>query len=1526
MKQYILYFNLSDSYCQILLPTENDRNYTLELSEYLPVPPCRMQLELLDGAWRMLQTNEIRLAADDDAGAASMRLSTRAPVCGFFRSSGKPFSAWLREGSPQELQFEKFVIGGKSRITTGKSEQADVCLDSPYISREHFILTRNPDGWVIEDRSRNGVYLDGRRLPSRKGVQLAPFSHIYTGGFHLVFLGDLLAVNCAELVIVKLPRYRAPETSPAQDGGPHEAFLRSPRFFEPLPDDEIVIEAPPQKQTRKKQPMLFVLGPALTMPLPMLTTMLLRMGNGGAGGYWIMGVSVVMSALIGLGWSLARRKYDAKEDAAEESARQTAYTAYLEKNEALLRKRQTVCRERLLRQYPSTAELFEKLTGGQAAESLWNRNIRAEDFLTVRLGLGRMDISGMIKTPAVRFSVRSDALEERPGQLKAEYQTILQTPALLPIARHKVTGVIGEPARVQNVVNNIILQLVALHSYTDVRLMGLFRETELEQFGWMRWLPHTFSPDRSHRLLAAADAAHQAALGYLLDVFRSRAPDHTDAEERPLPVYVVLCTDPKILYNHAVYRYLTDGVNYQVYFLLAYGHMEFLPNECRYLIQADDSFSGAFRMDENRSETDVVTFDRVPAELAVQMARQLSRYWVNELSDGEIPNQIGFLEMLHITNIRDWDLLKQWKTHRAYESIRAQIGVSYGAQPVYLDIHEKQHGPHGLIAGTTGSGKSELIQTFILSLMLQYHPDEVAFILIDYKGGGMANLFGGTPHVAGVITNISTSDGSGQPGAGSDQTQRALLSLKSEIRRRQKIFNDFAVNHIDQYSRLYRQGAAAEPLPHLIIISDEFAELKKEQPAFIKELVSTARVGRSLGVHLILATQKPSGVVDDEIWSNARFKLCLKVQDRQDSMEMLKRPEAAALTRIGRGYMQIGNDELFELFQSGYSGAEYQPELEAEELQLRAVEFIGLDGTRIRRAAQRAPGAQSVSQLDACVAYISETAQRASVRPARKLWLPVLQSTITLETLSDDAPAEPYTAVLGRIDYPEQQMQPLFTLRFPRCGNVLIVGGAGSGKSTLVQTILYALCTRQTPEQLNWYALDCSNHRLDALRATAHCGAIVYPEEEEKVSRLFSQLTELLQTRRRALADASAADAEVFRASGAGLMPLTLVVIDNYAGFMESCERFAEPLLKILRDGMACGIQFIVTMNTPMDMRSRWSQCFATAIPLMLTERADYYNYLGTTPQMMPTGEPGSGLSVYNGSIVQFQSAYVSDLASYTALARPSQTGYRAPQLRYIDKQELYAAYLRQEAVRALPADTLPLGWYTRSIRPYALRLWQTFCYFISDVSGAGARAAEANILRCAAEKQLECHIVCASAAVELNPRFRYYSSYEEVLSLMTYLRDLFKRRAAARREYIAANGADGCEAYLRETFQPVLVLFEDYNAFCAMSYAPGDRISYTEVWETLLKNGKGFGVVFAAIWNKALYQQNFARPACQLFAAYQTGVHLGGKLDAQRVIEPGLSITELTKTRAPESGFALEGAAVSEAFFPRAAAPAEEL
>lgn len=243
-----------------------------------------------------------------------------------------------------------------------------------------------------------------------------------------------------------------------------------------------------------------------------------------------------------------------------------------------------------------------------------------------------------------------------------------------------------------------------------------------------------------------------------------------------------------------------------------------------------------------------------------------------------------------------------------------------------LDLHEKYHGPHGLVAGMTGSGKSEFIITYILSLAVNYHPDEVAFILIDYKGGGLTGAFEDTergiklPHLAGTITNL---DGAA--------VKRSLISIQSELRRRQAIFNEArrvsneGTMDIYKYQQLYRDKIVSEPVPHLFIISDEFAELKAQQPEFMEQLISAARIGRSLGVHLILATQKPSGVVDDQIWSNSKFRVCLKVQEKADSQDMIKCADAAELSQTGRFYLQVGFNELFALGQSAWCGAEYIP-------------------------------------------------------------------------------------------------------------------------------------------------------------------------------------------------------------------------------------------------------------------------------------------------------------------------------------------------------------------------------------------------------------------------------------------------------------------------------------------------------------------------------------------------------------------------------------------------------------------------
>ena len=216
--------------------------------------------------------------------------------------------------------------------------------------------------------------------------------------------------------------------------------------------------------------------------------------------------------------------------------------------------------------------------------------------------------------------------------------------------------------------------------------------------------------------------------------------------------------------------------------------------------------------------------------------------------------------MYGVNKVEELQLLQRWQENETYQTMAVPLGVRGRDDLLYLNLHEKAHGPHGLIAGTTGSGKSELVQSYILSLAVNYHPYEVAFLLIDYKGGGMAHLFSNLPHLVGTITNLDA-----------NQANRALVSIKAELKKRQRVFLENNVNHINQYTKLFKQGKVTEPLPHLFIISDEFAELKAEQPDFMDELVSTARIGRSLGIHLILATQKPSGVVNDQIWSNSKF-------------------------------------------------------------------------------------------------------------------------------------------------------------------------------------------------------------------------------------------------------------------------------------------------------------------------------------------------------------------------------------------------------------------------------------------------------------------------------------------------------------------------------------------------------------------------------------------------------------------------------------------------------------------------------
>ena len=326
--------------------------------------------------------------------------------------------------------------------------------------------------------------------------------------------------------------------------------------------------------------------------------------------------------------------------------------------------------------------------------------------------------------------------------------------------------------------------------------------------------------------------------------------------------------------------------------LFSYRKIGLLPPACSQIVELTPNEKGqAALFRPLRFNEKPLFFTPDPALSSAVYERSALRLANVEMADKDksftLPKVYTFLEMYSAGKVEHLNIQQRWSQSDASTSLAAPVGVDSNGNIFMLDIHEKAHGPHGLIAGMTGSGKSEWIMSYILSLAICYNPEDLAFILIDYKGGGMAQAFAKLPHTAGIITNL---DG--------NMIRRSLMSIDSELKRRQRIFSlvssQIGTSTIDiyKYQQLYHQGEVKESIPHLLIIADEFAELKDQEPEFMDDLISAARIGRSLGVHLILATQKPSGVVNDQIWSNTRFRICLKVQDRSDSQEMLRRPEA----------------------------------------------------------------------------------------------------------------------------------------------------------------------------------------------------------------------------------------------------------------------------------------------------------------------------------------------------------------------------------------------------------------------------------------------------------------------------------------------------------------------------------------------------------------------------------------------------------------------------------------------------------
>ncbi|WP_166244904.1 type VII secretion protein EssC [Paenibacillus turpanensis] len=960
-------------------------------------------------------------------------------------------------------------------------------------------------------------------------------------------------------------------------------------------------------------------------------------------------------------------------------------------------------------------------------EALWSRSPLDEDFLHVRIGTGEVPFGITVEAPQ-QDGYNRDPLIEEAQQIEDDYQSVSGAPIALPL-RAKVIGVVGDRTSVMNAVRALSLQLTTHHSPDEAKIGAVFSESAEKEWGWLRWVPHVWDDSRQMRFLARDAAGARMMLDYLYHALHSRKISSSgDSRKRAaLPAWILLLDNWEQYEDEPLMHLLlneAEAINSTV--VLLSDSRQKLPMQCKDIVEVRlgvGTLYQTFVSEKAETLTREVTFvpDRVPADYAEEASRLMAPYRLKKSSSGDIPNVLTLFDLFGIDSIESLNPAVEWSRNRFPQSLPAPVGVRSGGKEVQLNVHDKierkGHGPHGLIAGTTGSGKSEVIQSLIAGLALKYHPHEVAFMLIDYKGGGMSNTFEGLPHVVATITNLE----------GGNLIERARVSLRAELERRQRLFNEAGnLQHIDEYYRsAWRER---EPLPHLIIVIDEFAQLKKDHPDFMAELISIAAIGRTLGVHLILATQKPAGVVDDKIWSNARFRICLRVQDDADSKDMLKVPDAAWITTPGRGYFQVGSNEVFELVQFAWSGAPYRPGKEQSTSEEGVLE---IDWSGRRRAwstteessAGRVSEEASRKQLQVFIDWLRDQAKAHGIRTLPGPWLPPLPTALALEELLPadygwhgsgwTETSQWLQPVVGLVDDLAHQRQIPLTLALDE-GHFLVYGMPGTGKTTFLQTLMVSLARQHQPSDLHMYVLDFGRMHRD-LAKLPHVGDILQEEDTEKMRRLFMLLNQQVNERKELLANAGVKTAKAYRAATGLRLPAIVVAIDGYVSFKTAYPDEHELLEPLLREGGNLGILFITTVNRISDIFDKIRSNFVSALSFELADTGDYYFAVGKPVKPLVDAPEGRGLVKGNVPPLEFQAALPAPgenesertqaLRSIAQTMEQSWSGQKAPAVPVLPDKIPFLPLLEEAERAGAEPLSVPVALEVDSLAPFTLKL-----------------------------------------------------------------------------------------------------------------------------------------------------------------------------------------------------------------------------
>lgn len=1231
-------------------------------------------------------------------------------------------------GGPAAGSVHRLGVG---RYDIGSGPPSYLHVDDSELDARALTLSVSTNGTcqLLVHQNRDGVTLDGTDFEERDQAEWP--------------LGAQVAIGNT---LLELARYTPPNAALKwSDDGAGLDYNRPPRLRPPDRQTKFRLPSPPREFEARPLPWLMALTPLVGSVVAVLVFHRWY--------YLIMaGLSPVML--------FANYFMDKKHGRKSHAKQVKEYKEQKERIEKDARDALTAERQDRRGAVPDPATVLSLGTGPRTR--LWERRRTDRDHLLLRVGTARLPSEVVLDDP------------ERDDHRRQVTWHIEDAPVALSLRSLGVIGMTGPGDSARALGRWAVGQTAALHSPMDVRFYVLSENSARSEWDWVRWLPHArpFGGQDVNVLIGTDAETVGARIGELTQILdaRKKAAEQNRGQATSFsdPDIVVVWDGSRRLRSlPGVVRLLREGSAVAMYAVCLDAEERFLPGECQAFVVAEpgpreyeSSESNAARASAHQrvpvsggfpsfhawhsaAETDRsqqglktgelrlrveeagaervkdVRPDFVSPAWASRLARSLSalRDISGETEDSALPGASRLLDVLRLEPPTADAVVARWRT--GGQSTLAVIGESYDG-PFGIDM--RKDGPHGLIAGTTGSGKSELLQTIVASLAVANTPENMTFVLVDYKGGSAFKDCVELPHTVGMVTDLDA-----------HLVERALESLGAELKRRERILAAADAKDIEDYQDLVRRDPGHAPVPRLLIVIDEFASMVRDLPDFVTGLVNIAQRGRSLGIHLLLATQRPSGVVSPEIRANTNLRIALRVTDGGESSDVIDSPEAGHISKNtpGRAYVRLGHASLVP-FQSGRVGGRRPGAADPSAL----APWVGeLSWADLGRAALVKPKAaaredEEITDLKVLVAAVRDANQALRIPAQHSPWLPALAETLLLDEIEAAtpvlAPGHLAPAPYGVADLPAEQARRPVVIDFATFGHLMIGGAPRSGRSQVLRTIAGSLARTHSCANVHLYGIDCGNGALNALTRLPHCGAVVGRNQTERVIRLVNRLKGELGRRQDLLADKGFADIGEQRSAAAEDERLAhiVVLLDRWEGWVPTLGEIdhgslTDELTTMMREAASAGIHLVLTGDRTL-LVGRIATLTEDKYGLRLADRSDFTT-LGIPARKVPEEIPaGRGYRNESGTETQF-----------ALLAKDTTGQSQAAALAAIGKAATARDAEVPRAQRPFRVDSLPSqvsftdAWEMRDPDASRSRLWALAGIGGDEITGFGPDLAD---------------------------------------------------------------------------------------------------------------------------------------------------------------------------------------------------------